>query len=77
MCGTNRHHRYPALATIGVEAAAADQKGVPTKVFFLVMVLVSCPLTPKSAILTSPVDESRMLAAVDVIEAALGGEKAA
>lgn len=46
--------------------SGAIQKGVPTKVFLLLVVLVSCPATPKSANLTSPISLSRTLAAVKV-----------
>jgi len=38
--------------------------GVPTKVFFFVMLEVSCPETPKSASFTSPVSVRSKLAAV-------------
>src|ERR1700737_3326237 len=38
--------------------------GVPTKVFFLVMLDVSCPDTPKSASLTSPASGRSKLAAI-------------
>lgn len=43
--------------------SGAIQKGVPTKVFLLLVVLVSCPATPKSASLTSPISLSKTLAA--------------
>ena len=43
--------------------SGAIQKGVPTKVFLLLVVLVSWPATPKSASLTSPISLSRTLAA--------------
>jgi hypothetical protein len=43
--------------------SGAIQKGVPTKVFFFVMVAESCPETPKSASLTCPFALTRMLAA--------------
>jgi hypothetical protein len=43
--------------------SGAIQNGVPTKVFFLVIVADSCPETPKSANLTWPVALSKMFAA--------------
>ena len=43
--------------------SGAIQKGVPTKVDFLLRVLVICPATPKSARFTSPFSDRRMLAA--------------
>jgi hypothetical protein len=43
--------------------SGAIQKGVPTKVFRLLVVLVSCPATPKSASFTSPMSLSSTLAA--------------
>ena len=44
--------------------SGAIQKGVPTKVLRLLVVLVSWPATPKSANLTSPCSLSNTLAAV-------------
>ena len=44
--------------------SGAIQNGVPTKVQHLDMVAVIWPATPKSASFTSPVRESRMLAAL-------------
>ena len=43
--------------------SGAIQKGVPTKVFRLLVVLVSCPATPKSASFTSPMSLNNTLAA--------------
>lgn len=43
--------------------SGAIQKGVPTNVFLLICVSVSCPATPKSASFTSPCSESSTLAA--------------
>lgn len=43
--------------------SGAIQKGVPTKVFLLIWVSVSCPATPKSASFTSPCSDSSTLAA--------------
>ena len=45
--------------------SGAIQNGVPTKVFFLVIVADNWPETPKSANLTWPVALSRMFAAGD------------
>ena len=44
--------------------SGAIQNGVPTNVFRLFMVSVSCPATPKSASLMSPASERRTLAAL-------------
>src|ERR1700760_2539309 len=43
--------------------SGAIQKGVPTNVFFLVIVWDNCPETPKSASFTCPFAPSRMFAA--------------
>ncbi len=43
--------------------SGAIQKGVPTNVFLLIWVSVSCPATPKSASFTSPCSDSSTLAA--------------
>lgn len=43
--------------------SGAIQKGVPTNVFRLICVSVSCPATPKSASFTSPCSDSSTLAA--------------
>jgi hypothetical protein len=43
--------------------SGAIQNGVPTNVLRLLIVAVNCPVTPKSASLTSPPAERRMLAA--------------
>jgi hypothetical protein len=43
--------------------SGAIQNGVPTKVFLLLVVFVSCPATPKSANLTSPISLNKTLAA--------------
>lgn len=44
--------------------SGAIQNGVPTKVFFFVIVCESCPETPKSASLTCPFAPSRIFAAL-------------
>lgn len=61
---------YPAdcLITSGaiqyyIRKATREVTGVPTNVFFLVMLDVSCPDTPKSASLTSPASVKSKLAA--------------
>ena len=43
--------------------SGAIQKGVPTNVFLLFSVSVSCPATPKSASFTSPLSDINTLAA--------------
>lgn len=43
--------------------SGAIQKGVPTNVFLLIWVSVSCPATPKSASFTSPCSDNSTLAA--------------
>lgn len=43
--------------------SGAIQKGVPTNVFLLIWVSVSCPATPKSANFTSPCSDKSTLAA--------------
>jgi hypothetical protein len=43
--------------------SGAIQNGVPTNVFLLLVVFVSCPATPKSANLTSPISLNKTLAA--------------
>lgn len=43
--------------------SGAIQKGVPTNVFLLIWVSVSCPATPKSASFTSPCSDKSTLAA--------------
>ena len=43
--------------------SGAIQNGVPTKVFRLLVVLVNCPATPKSANFTSPISLSKTFAA--------------
>lgn len=44
--------------------SGAIQNGVPTKVFRLLVVLVSCPATPKSANFTSPISLNKTFAAL-------------
>lgn len=48
--------------------SGAIQKGVPTNVFLLLVVFVSCPATPKSANFTSPISLSNTLAAANIVE---------
>ena len=45
--------------------SGAIQNGVPTNVFLLFVVLVSCPATPKSASFTSPASDNSTLAATN------------
>ena len=47
-----------------MSTSGAIQKGVPTKVFLLLVVLVSWPATPKSASFTSPMSDSSTFAAL-------------
>ena len=44
--------------------SGAIQKGVPTRVFLLLTVSVSCPVTPKSANFTIPVEDTKILPAL-------------
>lgn len=44
--------------------SGAIQKGVPTNVFLLLVVVVNWPATPKSANFTSPISDSKTFAAV-------------
>lgn len=58
----------------GLSYLLAFSRTVPTKVLRLVRWSVSCPETPKSASLTSPLPASKMFAAVKLQDMALGIE---
>ena len=65
---SNIQHSSPTKLTFESYAdclitSGAIQKGVPTNVCRLLVVLVSCPATPKSASLTSPPSDKSTFAA--------------